>query len=138
MSQITPYLTFGGNCREAFEFYKSCFGGEVKYNVAGDSPMADQMKEEQKSQILHAALTSKNLSLFGCDMLMDGTITTGNYVRLCYTGSPEEVKDAFAKVAVGGKVGTDLHELFFGLYGDLTDKYGFGWMFQADTKVAQA
>ena len=38
MAALTPYLLFDGHCREAMEFYKSCFGGELTVTKVKDSP----------------------------------------------------------------------------------------------------
>ena len=55
----------------------------------------------------------------------------GNTVSLCLVcGSKEEIETLFSKLSAGGRVKHSLKEEFFGTYGDLTDKYGFNWMFQ--------
>ena len=47
--------------------------------------------------------------------------------------SKAEIETLFKKLSAGGHVNTPLKEEFFGTYGDLTDKYGFHWMFQFGT-----
>lgn len=37
MKEITPYLNFGGNCREAMTFYQRCLGGELTVGTFGES-----------------------------------------------------------------------------------------------------
>jgi PhnB protein len=132
MTQLTPYLSFDGNCAEAMEFYKSCLGGELEINKVGDSPMKDKMPDK-KDWVMHSSLTSGALVLMASDLMMGGSVTRGNGVTLTINGATrEELKEYFAKLSVGGKVGQPLQEAFFGMYGDLTDKYGVLWAFQAD------
>lgn len=132
MAQLNPYLTFNGNCREAMEFYKACLGGELSIMTFGDSPMASQMPDK-KDNVMHSMLKKDGMVLMASDMIMPGELIQGNTVTLCINGgSAEELKTFFTKLSEGGTVGHELKEEFFGTYGDLTDKFGINWMFQAD------
>lgn len=132
MTQLTPYLSFEGNCAEAMEFYKSCLGGELNIQKVGDSPMAEHMPGKE-DQVLHSMLKSNDIVLMASDLVMGGTVEQGNNVTLAINGgTKEELEGFFAKLSEGGKVTHALEETFFGYYGDLTDKYGFNWAFQAD------
>jgi len=134
MTQLNPYLSFNGNCAEAMEFYKSCLGGELTIQKVGDSPMAKDMPDK-KDQVMHSMLKSGGIVLMASDLVMPGELTQGNTVTLTINGgSPEELKAFFAKLSEGGKVTHDLKEEFFGWYGDLTDKFGVLWAFQADSE----
>lgn len=132
MTQLTPYLSFEGNCVEAMEFYQSCLGGELSIQKVGDSPMVQQMPDK-KDQVMHAMLMSGGIVLMASDLVMDGHVQRGTSVTLTINGgTAEELKGFFDKLSVGGKVTHALEETFFGTYGDLTDKYGINWAFQAD------
>lgn len=132
MTQLTPYLSFDGNCREAMEFYKSCLGGELNIQNVGESPMKDQMPDK-KDWVMHSQLSSNGIVLMASDLMMGGELHKGNNVTLTINGgTAEELKMFFEKLSEGGKVGQPLQETFFGTYGDLTDKYGILWAFQAD------
>ena len=54
---LSTYLRFDGNCREAFEFYRSVFGGEfsVTQTFAG-GPLDTPVPEEIKDRIMHISL----------------------------------------------------------------------------------
>ena len=134
MTQLNPYLSFDGNCREAMEFYKACIGGELSIQTVGESPMADQMPDK-KDQVMHSMLKKDTMVIMGSDLVMGGELKQGNNVTLTISGcTPEELKEYYAKLSEGGKVGHELKEEFFGLYGDCTDKFGVLWAFQADKK----
>ncbi len=132
MAQLNPYVTFTGNAREAMEFYKACLGGELSIMTVGESPMASDMPDK-KDNVLHSMLKTDGMVLMASDMIMPGELIRGNTVTLCINGgTKEELQQFFAKLSEGGTVGQPLTEAFFGTYGELTDKYGINWMFQAD------
>ena len=72
MKPLTPYLMFDGNCREAMEFYKSCFGGELQVMTFGEAPEdacpgGTKPTEENKNKVMHACLTSDDCVLMASD-----------------------------------------------------------------------
>jgi PhnB protein len=132
LARLNAYLHFNGNCREAMEFYKECLGGELKIQTMGDSPMGSNATDESKNLVMHSVLSRDRMVLMASDM-MSSDPTTGNQISLCLLGENfEELRTLFDKLAEGGKVHQDLKEEFFGTYGDLTDRFGLDWMFQAD------
>lgn len=62
---LDPYIFFSGNCREAMEFYKSIFGGELTVQTVDEGPDFPG-KEEMKGQIMHALLEG-DVRLMGSD-----------------------------------------------------------------------
>ena len=137
MMQLVPYLRFNGNCREAMNFYKDCLSAEIKLQTVGESPMAAQMPLESHNNILHSSLMKDNITiLFASDMTDPEGIKSGNDFSLCITCSQDEIKELFSKFSVGSKVTQELKEEFFGTYGELTDKFGMSWMFQANKPQA--
>src|SRR5580698_6214488 len=101
---LTPYLLFDGNCHQAMEFYKSCFGGELTFVKVKDSPAKDMMPPVQQEKILNAELKSGNLTIWASDWLrLDETRIQGNTVCLYLRGgSYEELKALFEKLSSGG------------------------------------
>jgi PhnB protein len=137
MKQINSYLTFGGNCREAMNFYKECLGGELSLQTIGDSPLADKMPEKMQQCILHATLTNGRTVLMGSDMVADVGLIRGNAVAMmldCQT--EEELRTTFEKLSSGGEVLHPLEVSFWGaLFGDLEDKYGNTWLLHFDKNI---
>jgi PhnB protein len=134
MAKLNPYLHFNGNCQEAMKFYKGCLGAELKMQTVGESPMAGQMPKEAHKNVLHAVLEKDGFLLMASDMMEPGATVQGNTVTLCVVcNSKQEIESLFSKLSAGGKVGHLLKEEFFGTFGDLTDKFGFNWMFQFGT-----
>ncbi len=136
MTQINSYLTFGGNCREAMNFYTDCLGGELTLQTIGESPLADKMPAQMKDCILHATLTKGNVVLMGSDMVSDKGLLKGNAVSLAINcSSDEEIKIFYEKLSAGGNKDHALEETFWGAtFGDLTDKYGNHWLLNYEKK----
>ena len=131
MAQLNAYLVFPGNCREGMDFYKRCLGGELTLMTIGDSPMTAQMPAEMHGKIMHSALTSGKMVLMASDNVGEEEYRPGNNIYLCLVcESKEEIETLFSKLSQGGRVRNPLKKEFFGTYGDLTDRYGFNWMFQ--------
>jgi PhnB protein len=130
MIQINAYLTFGGNCREAMNFYKDCLGGELTLQTIGESPLADKMPAAIKDCILHATLAKDNLILMASDMVSEKGLVKGNAVSLAINCSSEkEIQNFYEKLSVGGTKDHALEQSFWGAtFGDLTDKYGNHWL----------
>lgn len=134
MTTLTPYILFDGNCQQAMEFYKSCFGGELTVLKVKDSPAKDHMPPSVQDKILNSQLRSGKIDLSASDwVLLDRTRIEGNSVRLYLRGgTAQELKAAFEKLSEGAEILDPLKETFFGVYGGLNDKFGVRWMFQAD------
>ncbi len=131
MAQLNPYLHFNGNCQEAMRFYRDCLGGELKMQTVGESPMAAQAPKESHNQVIHSVLERDGFVLMASDMMEPGEVIRGNTLTLCLVcSSKQEIQTLFSKLSAGGKVTHPLKEEFFGTFGDLTDKFGFNWMFQ--------
>lgn len=57
--QVSTYLLFDGTCKQALQFYHEIFGGEIKMQSAGESPMATQFPEEMHQRIITEVLLEK-------------------------------------------------------------------------------
>jgi PhnB protein len=136
MTQINAYLKFNGNCREAMTFYKECLGGELTVLMVGDSPLANQMPPEAKENVLHSTLTKGNLVLLGSDTMGFGMLIKGSTISLSLDcSSEEEINTYFSKLSSGGEIIYPLHmEVWGGMFGKLTDKYGIEWYLNYEKK----
>lgn len=140
MTTVNTYLTFDGNCEEAFLFYQSVFGGEFPYiGKFGEMPPQEGMpplSEEDKNRILHISLPiSSETMIMGSD-IMSGMqkLNVGNNFSLSLdVDSKEEANKLFGKLSVGGTVTMPLEDTFWGAYfGMWTDKFGINWMVNYD------
>ena len=136
MTQINAYLTFNGDCREAMNFYKDCFGGELSIRAIEGSPMEDQFSTNVKDRILHASLTKGRLVILGSDLAGPNGVVNGNSISLSLNCSSEkEIKTLFTKLSSDGQVVHPLHQFFAGTMGTLTDKFGKDWLLYYEKQI---
>jgi PhnB protein len=131
MAKVTvePYLFFKGNTREAMEFYKSVFGGELAISTIGELPEGAQtMPGSKPEDVVHASLRGGDIAL----MATDSSIASDKAakVELSLGGTDEaHMREIFDKLSAGGKVRMPLAKQFWGdIFGSLSDKYGVDWM----------
>ena len=138
MATINPYLNFLGNTEDAFNFYKSVFGGEfVDFTRFKDIPDGDKMPAEDQEKIMHVALPiGAGNMLMGTDALesMGHSLIFGNNLSISIsTDSKEEADRLFNGLSEGGKVEMPLEDAFWGAYfGMFADKFGVKWMINCD------
>lgn len=129
MAPLVPYFTFAGNCREAMNFYKDCFKGEItQIQTFEEAKM--EVPELLKKQIVHAEVKAGDILLMASDGMAGFEAQPGNNVSLTInlTDEKEEIR-LFDALAKGGKVSMPLQDTFWGArYGMLTDRYGVNWM----------
>ena len=134
---INVYLTFDGNCREVFEFYRSVFGGEFSAFVTfGEGPPDMNVPEAEKDRIMHVSLPIGSGVLMGSDSCsaFGPPPVAGTNFEIALIGESREHCDAvFAKLSEGGSVKMPMQETFWGSwFGKWTDKFGIGWMINCD------
>lgn len=130
--QLNTYLTFAGNCREAFEFYRSIFGGDfAAFQTFGDGPPDMGVPEELKAQVMHVSLAIGDSTLMGSDTGPGNpeVVMGSNFQISISPDSRDEADRVFAALAAGGTVGQPMEEMFWGDYfGTCDDKFGIRWM----------
>ncbi len=129
MKNLSVYLHFSGDCREALEFYKEALGGEIKsIQTYGEANMAKE--EAQQDKILHAEFQAEDIFLMAADGMHGQTVSNGNNISLSINlNSEEEQSKIFNKLAEGGQVTMPLEDTFWGArFGMLTDRFGTNWM----------
>jgi PhnB protein len=126
---INVYLTFNGNCGEAMEFYRECFGGTLTIQRVVDSPMSSQWPAAAQQSVLHAELRQGSLVLMGSDMAATPRRSSGNAISLAlHCKTHKEIETYFKKLSMGGKVTHPLHRFFDGTIAALSDRYGMNWV----------
>ena len=136
MTTLTTYLLFDGDCRQAMEFYKSCFGGDLSLTTVGESAIKDQMPAIMHERVINAQLKREGFQISASDWLRpDQTPVQGNTVCLYLSGGTvQELKTFFDRLSEGANVTDPLKEQFFGAYGALNDQFGIRWMFHSEKK----
>lgn len=132
--KVNPYLNFDGQAEEAFNFYKSVFGGEFSGKMKIDEvPGGDELPPEEQNRLMHISLLiGTDTLLMGSDIFpsMGQTLKSGNnnYISL-HPESKEDADQIFNKLSAGGEIEMPMEEQFWGDYfGSFIDKFGIGWM----------
>ncbi len=139
MLRTTPFLLFDGNCAEAMTFYHHCFGGELTLVKLGDTPMKGMFPPEKHGRLINAVLKSDAVEISATDWMAAPQIepTWGDiYAIFVVGGSYGELKVVFEKLRQGAREDRfqDLHDMPFGTYGQLYDKFGIHWIFKGDKR----
>lgn len=140
MIGINPYINFNGQAEEAFNFYKSVFGGEfATLSRMKDMPQSDgcEIYETEKNKLMHVSLPlAGGAVLMGSDVPESYAekMTFGNNISISINAeSREETEKIFNGLSNGGTVTMPLADTFWGAYfGMLTDKFGINWLVNCD------
>ncbi len=134
MPTINPYLNFAGTTEEAFNFYKSVFGGEfVNLTRFKDTPEAAKMSKAEGEKLMHVSLPiGKGNLLMATDALesQGWKLTAGNNFQLAIEAESKTDADRYFKgLSAGGKVTLAMSDAMWGAYfGMVIDKFGISWM----------
>ena len=135
MTKLHSYLNFAGNAQEAFDFYKSVFGGEFSSVVRfKDFPMEGvTISKEDEDKIMHVALPiGDDNVLMASDALesLGQQLVQGNNVYVSvHPTSREEADRMFNALSEGAEVEMPIADQVWGdYYGALKDKFGVQWM----------
>ena len=141
MKTLNPYLTYNGNCEEAFNFYKSILGGELSHlSRFKEMPPMDNctIPESEMEKIMHVSLPiSDECVLMGSDSseaFGQATVVGNNFALSISVDTEEEVDRIFNALAEGGKITMPASKTFWGSYfGMLIDKFDIQWMVSCAT-----
>ena len=140
MTRINPHINFNGNAEEAFNFYKSVFGGEfakivrLKDISSPEFPVA----ENDANKIMHIALPIGKNVLIGNDIPegMGRVSENENRSKISISAeSREEADKLFSGLSAGGSVEVPMSDSPWGSYfGMFRDKFGIEWIVEFDPK----
>lgn len=138
MASINPHINFNGNAEEAFNFYKSVFGGEFtkvvrfKELASEDFPVA----EHEENKLMHIALPIGKSVLMANDVpeILGRTNENENRSKIVVSSeSKEEADKIFNGLSVGGQIEMPISDSPWGtFFGMFRDKYGIEWMVEFD------
>ena len=140
MQGIHIYLNFPGNTEEAFDFYRSIFGGEVTGDIMRyrdvpptEGPEDMPLAEEEKDLVAHVSVPlTEQSTLMGTDITSAERekLIVGNSVQIMLeVDSGSEAEALFGKLSEGGRVVMPLSETFWAeKYGACEDKFGIHWL----------
>ncbi|GAA1387044.1 VOC family protein [Kitasatospora putterlickiae] len=127
-SILNPYINYTGDARQALEFYRSVFGGELKLNTygefgGGDGPGGDR--------IMHGMLTTDaGFTLMAADSPPGMPYTAGNNISVSVSGDDEaELRGYWEQLSADGTTLVPLELQMWGdVFGMCTDRFGITWL----------
>lgn len=129
MTLLNPYLSFRNNAREAIEFYRSVFGGELTVSTFGEFGASEDPSETDK--VMHAQLeTPSGFTLMASDTPDRMPYNPGDTFTVSLSGDDaDELTGYWVKLAEGATVTMPLAQAPWGAtFGMLTDRFGVPWM----------
>ncbi|MDO1480121.1 VOC family protein [Rhodococcus ruber] len=128
-TRLNPYISFRDNARQAMEFYRSVFGGELDLSTFAEMHASDDPSEQDK--IMHSMLASPNgLVLMAADTPDQMSHNPGDNISISLSGDDEaELRGYWDKLSEGGTVAMPLERAPWGdQFGMCTDRFGIQWM----------
>jgi PhnB protein len=126
---LNPYLSFKDNAREAMEFYKSVFGGELQTSTFKEFGVSEDPAEADK--IMHSQLqTTSGLVFMAADTPASMEYQSGSRISMSLSGDDDaELSRYYERLSDGGTVQMPLEQAPWGdKFGMVTDRFGVDWM----------
>ena len=140
MALINPHINFNGNAEEAFNFYKSVFGGEFTKIIRFKDISSPEfpVAEKEANKIMHIALPIGKNNLMANDVpeMMGKVNENENRSKIFISAeSREEADKLFSGLSAGGNIEVPIGNSPWGSYfGMFRDKFGIEWMVDFDAK----
>ena len=128
--KLYTYLNYGGNCRQAFEFYEKQLGGKITMLMThGEQPGASNVPADWKNAVLHARMTLGETELLGADIPPDRFQPMRSAYLTLILPSSQEAERVYALLSQGGEIFMKMEETFFAdRFAMLRDRFGTSWM----------
>lgn len=128
-TRLNPYLNFGGNAREAAEFYRSVFGGEL--TISTFKELGGAQSPDEENLVMHSQLeTPDGLMLMAADVPPRMEYKPGNNISMSLSGENEaQLRGWYDKLADGGMVTMPMEKAIWGdIFGMCIDRFGINWL----------
>jgi PhnB protein len=141
MALINPHINFNGNAEEAFNFYKSVFGGEFAKIIRFKDISSPEypVAENEANKIMHIALPIGQNILMANDVpeSMGHVNENENRSKIAIsTESREEAYKLFSGLSAGGNIEVPIDDSPWGsCFGMFRDKFGIEWIVNFDSKI---
>lgn len=132
--KLIPYLSFNGECAEAFRFYEKALNGKITFSMTyGESPMAAQTLPEQQKRIMHTTLAAGDSIIHGADAPPNFYSKPQGFSIAISISSVEEAERVFAAISEGGDIKMPMQKTFWAeRFGFVVDRYGTPWMINCE------
>jgi len=137
--KVQAYISFGGRCEEALEFYKKSIGAEVtglmRWKESPDAAMKGPPGYEEK--VMNAAFRIGETQMMADDGMGEAPAQFKGMTLAIEVADDAEAKRVFTALGEGGNVKMPLAKTFWtSSFGMLIDKFGVPWMVNVKTAAA--
>jgi PhnB protein len=128
--KLYTYLNYGGNCREAFEFYVEHLGGRISaLTTHGEVGDAKNVPPEWRNAVVHARMEIGETMLLGADIPPDRFQPMRSAYLTLIVDSSDEADRIYDLLKEGGQIFMPMEETFFAhRFAMLRDRFGTSWM----------
>jgi len=136
--KLYTYLNYGGNCRQAFEFYAAQLGGKITMlTTHGEQPDASKVPPDWKKAVLHARIEIGETTVLGADIPPDRFKPMRSAYLSLLADSVAEAERIYALLSEGGEIFMRMEETFFAhRFAMLRDRFGTSWMLLHERPMA--
>jgi PhnB protein len=128
--KLNAFLNYGGNCREAFQFYEKHLGGKINFLMTqGEAPGAKDIPAELKDKVIYTNMSIGGTELMGSDFNDPSFQPMRSAYLSLGVDSSEEAERIYALLSDGGEIFMPMQESFFAhRFAMLRDRFGTSWM----------
>jgi PhnB protein len=128
--KIYTYLNYGGNCRQAFEFYEKHLGGKIVFMTThAEQPDPSKVPADWTNAVLHARIEVGDTIILGADIPPDRFQPMRSAYLSLFVDSIGEAERMYALLSEGGEIFMRMEETFYAhRFAMLRDRFGTSWM----------
>jgi PhnB protein len=132
--QFTPYLSFNGNCEQAFKFYEQALGAKIESTFRYEgSPMAGQVPTDWGQRVMHGAVSFENGVLMGADAPPGHYQQPAGFSVCINAKDPGDAERKFEALSKAAKIVMPIQQTFWARrFGMLIDQFGIPWMISCE------
>jgi len=132
--QVSPYLSFNGQCEAAFKFYEQCLGAQLGaiFRYTG-TPMAEQVPADWQDKVMHGSVTVGGLVLMGGDVAPDRYEAPRGFSLSIQVKNVTEAERIFRDLGQDGTIAVPLAKTFWAArFGMVVDRFGIPWLINCE------
>jgi len=131
---LNPYLSFNGNCAEAFKFYEQATGGKIGMVMTyGQAPEGPPVPPGSEDWVMHASIKIGDSVIMGSDAPPQYFTKPGGFSVSLNLETPEQAEASYAALSEGGEIKMPIGETFWAQrFAMFVDKFGIPWMINCE------
>lgn len=132
--KIIPYLSYSGNCAEAFKFYASATGGKIEMIMTyGQAPPGEPVPPNMTDKVMHATMSIGDNAIMGADAPAQYASTPAGFSVSLNLDTPEEADRLYTALSEGGTIKMPITETFWAQrFAMFIDKFNIPWMINCE------